>query len=203
MERMDRDTLRSLLAKMEQEAETVLAANAAFFEALQALKWEIDSDPRVQSVIRKLRATGVSMFISFVPRIRIRARAGKLVLALSRQTAESNHYTGSQDEELTHVLRDVAIAVIARSRYCRELNAIVNEAVQASESFERDASEAEAAGYELLICLDLSTYTQIRHRTAPRFQVEEGERVSGDAAFQLQLSRSDIQLLKELRIKID
>ena len=52
-------------------------------------------------------------------------------------------------------------------RIPEELNTIVNEAISASRALETIASEIEHRGYEVLICLDLSPYAQVRKSTTP------------------------------------
>jgi hypothetical protein len=48
---IDRKTMRSLLENMEHAAEETLQQDSAFYQAVQALKLEIDNDPRVQSTV--------------------------------------------------------------------------------------------------------------------------------------------------------
>lgn len=217
----DRSTLRLLLRNMEREAQAALAHDASFFEALQALKWEVDSDARVKAAMRGLRDRGLSVFSSFAPRIRILLRAGETLLALPKCEATSHGHDGEDFDHvgqilsatLTQELRDAARAVIAASPYCRELDGIINEAVHANASFERIAAAVERAGYELQICLDLSTYAQVRRRSATPVQVQEhpasparvpemGPRSWGES-FDLRLSSRDVRFLKQLRINPD
>jgi hypothetical protein len=216
---MDRNTLRWLLQKMEKEAQTALAKDGSFLEALQALKWEVDRDARVRDAARALRDRGLSAYSSFVPRIRIRLHAGETVLALPKDSASSvspdtedlDRSTQIGNEALAQELRDAAGAVVAASLYCRSLEAIVNEAVQANAAFERIAKAVELAGYEVQICLDLSTYAQVREQSSttalfPGYRVSRaGTRqpkpLNSEEHAHLPLSGRDMQFLKELRIR--
>ncbi len=209
---MDETKLRSLLQNLEQEAQSALVEDASFLEVLQALKWEIDRDARVRAARRKLQGYGLSVFASFLPRIRIGARAGETVLAASGPApAPRGSSAGALDglaeeavdETLTQELRDAASAVIANSSYCRELDGIVNQAVHARANFERIASLIERAGYDLQICLDLSTYAQVRHGRRPKPQVSDRETASSEIVFQRQLSHHDQDFLRQLRIATD
>src|SRR5258707_12157390 len=82
---IDKGAIRSRLQNMERAAEEILQQDSAFYEALQALKWEIDSDPRVQSAMNDLRAAGRRVFSSFVPHIKIRVRTEEGIFALPRR----------------------------------------------------------------------------------------------------------------------
>ncbi len=128
--------MRGLLKDMESAAEKVLQEDSSFFEALQALKWEIDSDARVQSAVRGLRAAGRSVFSSFVPRIKIRVRTEEGIFSLAKQPAVPASSALDPVASLTQELKTAASAVIANSRCCRELERIVNEAVAESDNFE-------------------------------------------------------------------
>jgi hypothetical protein len=216
---MNRDTLLRLLQKMEKEAQLALANDGSFLEALQALKWEIDSNTRVRAAMRALRDSGLSVFTSFAPRIRIRFHSGERVLALQRDAAEWNSLDAedfhgvsrTESEPLSHEVRDAASAVIAASGYCRLLDEIVNEAVQANSVFERIAASIERAGYELQICLDLSTYAQVRPKNSTvaqtrgyrssRAESEWRPSPTPEENFPLRLSGHDVQFLKDLRIR--
>ena len=218
---MDRNTLRWLLQKMEKEAQSTLARDGSFLEALHALKWEVDRDARVRAAMGALRDRGLSVFTSFVPRIRIRLHAGETMLALRQDSAKSNapdaedldSFREKKNEPLTEELRDAASAVIASSPYCRHLDAIVNEAVQANGAFERIATSIERAGYELQICLDLSTYAQVREQVSnsaqlPRHRVSRSEARQtesrhGNEPLRLSLSSQDVEFLKGMRISPD
>lgn len=214
---MDRDTLCWLWQKLEREARRVLSRDGSFLEALQALKWEVDRDSHVRAATRALRDRGLSVYDSFVPRIRIQLYAGGMALDLpghgtssSRADAQDlEHVNQSTSESLTHELRDAASAVVAASLYCYQLNGIVNEALQTSRAFDRIAAIVESAGYELQICLDLSTYAAVRQSSAvthfPRYRSsqEKAPRVTPPDCkngSHLSLSGKDLQFLKELRI---
>ena len=202
---IDHDTMRSLLKSMEQAAEESLQQDPAFYEALQALKAEIDSDPRVQSALAELRASGRRVFNSFVPHIKIRVKTEEGVFALPKPTTIQSDQTG----EVTLELRNAASAVIMNSRRRQDLDMIVNEAIGANRRFEGIASQIERAGYELVICLDLSTYAQVRESAAstprlPAPRIPEMYRpVSSAQPFDGLLSPKDMNFLKSMGVRID
>jgi len=202
---IDRETMRTLLKSMEQAAEESLQQDTAFYEALQSLKAEIDSDPRVQTALAVLQASGRRVFNSFVPHVKIRVKTEEGVFALPKPTTIQSDQTG----ELTQELRNAASAVIMNSRHRRELDMIVNEVIGASQQFEGIASQIERAGYELVICLDLSAYAQIRESAAPTppipaARIPETHRlVSGAQPFDALLSTKDLNLLKSMGVKTD
>jgi hypothetical protein len=215
---MDRSALRSQLRDLEHEAQSALAGDACFFEALQALKWEVDNDARVRDAMRALRDRGLSVYSAFVPRVRVWLHAGETVLALHSDSTRANlREDQGQDrldqvssDSLTQELRDTASSVLAASLYRRQLKRIVNEALQASEAFERLAAGVERSGYELQICLDLSTYAQVREKklTAAPDHVSRTEThppmlANAVETSRLPLSRLDVDFLKELRIRPD
>jgi hypothetical protein len=197
---VDRKTMRSLLENMERAAEESLQQDAAFYEALQALKREIDNDPQVRSTMSELQAAGRNVFSSFVPRIKIRVRTGEGVFALPKPAPEADVEEAGQ---LTQSLRNAASAVIKKSRYYRKLDAIVNEAVGASDRFEGIASKVESAGYEVLICLDLSAYAQVQGPGASRSAREENAQMPGHEVVSITLSGADRKFLKGVGIKIE
>ena len=218
---MDRNKLRWLLQKMEKEARSALFTDGSFLEALQALKWQVESDAQVRAATLALQERGINVFTSFVPRIRIRLFAGETVLAPKDNTAGSSYpdiedrdpVTEISSEPITRELCDAASAAIAASPYCRHLDVIVNEAVKANGLFDRLAAAIERAGYELQISLDVSTYAQVRGPRLAYAQSPNG-RVSPAATQQFQptdsddtsglyLSSDDMQFLKDLRISLD
>ena len=154
---IDRKVLRSLLEKMEGAAEETLQQDPAFYQALQGLKREIDSDPNVRSTVSKLQAAGRSVFSFFVPHVKVRVRTEEGIFALPRPARlplnsemASELITEPLEMEtvgrLNQELRNAASAVIKRSRYYRELDTIVTHAVGASDRFEGIASQIESAG---------------------------------------------------------
>jgi hypothetical protein len=145
---IDKRTMRSILKSMESVAMATLQHAPAFYEALHALKWEIDNDSGVQSAIQNLRAAGQSVFSSFVPQIKVRVRTEDGIFGLTRQ-ADPSSLTMEPVGALTQELKNAASAVIARSHHREDLNHIVNEAVAANQNFEKMASEIENAGYEV------------------------------------------------------
>jgi hypothetical protein len=215
---MDRSALRTQLRNLEQEAQSALARDASFFEALLALKWEVDNDARVRAAMRALRDRGLSVYSAFVPQVRVWLHAGETVLALHSDSTRANLREDQGQDRLdqfssdsrTQELRDTASTVIAASRYRRQLKRIVNEAVQASDAFERLAAGVERSGYELQICLDLSTYAQVREKKltaaadhASRTETYPPMPENAVETSRLPLSRLDVDFLKELRIRPD
>jgi hypothetical protein len=201
---IDRKTMRSLLENMELAAQETLQQDSAFYEAVRALKREIDNDPVVQSTVSELQAAGRSVFSSFVPHIKIRVRTEDGVFALPRPAHIPAAPAVEQVGRLTQELRNAASAVIKRSHYYRELGTIVNEAVGASDRFEGIASEVESAGYEVLICLDLSAYAQVKVSAPAHPQLREANaQVPCVEPVPIRLSGSDRKFLKALRIRID
>jgi hypothetical protein len=199
---IDRKTMRSLLEQMELAAQATLQQDSVFHKALRALKREIDHDPVVQSTVSELHAEGRQVFSSFVPHIKIRVRTEEGIFALPRPAIPASP-AAEQIGRLTQELKDAASAVIKRSRYYRELATIVNNAVGASDRFERVASEVESAGYEVLICLDLSAYAQVKTPTPTYRQVQgTNPASSGTEPLLHQLSGSDLEFLKSLNISI-
>lgn len=201
---IDRKTMRSLLENMELAAQETLQQDSAFYEAVRALKREIDNDPVVQSTVSELQAAGRSVFSSFVPHIKIRVRTEDGVFALPRPAHIPVAPAVEQVGRLTQELRNAASAVIKRSHYYRELGTIVNEAVGASDRFEGIASEVESAGYEVLICLDLSAYAQVNVSAPAHPQLREANaHIPCVEPVPIRLSGSDRKFLKALRIRID
>lgn len=199
---IDKQAMRGLLKDMERAAEEVLQQDSAFFEALQALKWEIDSDSRVQSAVRGLQAAGQKVFSSFVPHIKVRVRTGERIFALPKHPEMSNIPAAEPVATLTQELNNAASAVIKTSGRCQELERIVNEAVAASGSFERLASHIEGAGHEVLISLDLSAYAHVREYSAPPPRLERGPGSdSSEEVSKIDFSAIDIKFLKALGIK--
>ncbi|MGC2744404.1 MAG: hypothetical protein WA672_14615 [Candidatus Angelobacter sp.] len=195
--------MRSLLKSMESVAMATLQQDSAFYEALHALKWEIDNDPGVQSAVQNLRAAGHNVFSSFVPQIKVRVRTEDGIFALTRQS-EPGSLAEDSVGELTQELKNAASAVIVKSHHCEELNHIVNEAVAASQSFETMASEIENAGYEVLLSLDLSAYAQVRQSSAPVGMLPPPRRPNRAAAPPImELSAHDHDFLKALKIRAD
>jgi hypothetical protein len=201
---INRKIMRSLLEEMEGAAEETLQQDSAFYEALQALKWEIDSDPQVQSAVSMLQAAGRSVFSSFVPHIKIRVRTEEGVFALPKPVHIPVVPAVEPVARLTQELRNAARAVIKRSRYNHELDTIVNQAVGASDRFEGIASRVESIGYEVLICLDFSAYAQVKG-SAPsdRRALEAKPHIPREETVPIQISGSDRKFLKSLNIRID
>jgi hypothetical protein len=191
------------LQNMERAAEQALQGDSTFYEALQALKYEIDSDTRVRAAIHDLQAAGREVFSSFVPYIRIRIRTSEGTLSLPRQSEKNQSAPVEQIARLTQELRNAASDVIMRSGHRQELDSIVNEAIGASASFEGIASEIEEAGHEVLICLDLSTYAQVRESSTQSHRISQPKvlKAHKEPLNHLLLSDRDLKFLKALKIK--
>lgn len=192
--------MRSLLENMERAAEETLQQDAAFYEALQALKWEIDSDPGVQAAVAALQAAGRRVFSSFVPQIKIRVKTGEGTFTSPKEVTPAG---SGQVDRLIEELKAAASAVIMNSRHRQELDIIVSEAVGASDRFEGMASQIERAGHELVICLDLSAYAQVRTSAAPSLPFEEAVKSSPKPSFNPQFSAHDLTFLKAVGVKAD
>jgi hypothetical protein len=201
---IDKKMMRSLVEKMEAEAQETLRRDPGFSNALMALEKEIDSDPLVQSWVSKLGAAGRSVLQSFVPHIRIRVRSGAGTFALPRPACIPDFRAVAEVARLTGELRNAASAVIKRSRSYRELEAIVNQAVGSSDRFEGIASKVESAGYQVLICLDLSAYTQVKRMTPPHAEFRQANAdIPGRDPALIRLSLSDRKFLKAMSISPD
>ncbi|HKW77375.1 MAG TPA: hypothetical protein VJN64_17715 [Terriglobales bacterium] len=190
-------TIRLMLENMESAAQEAVRSDPAFFEALQSLKAEIDRDPRVQAAVNNLRAAGSRVFSSLVPHIRIRLRTNGGLVSLPVKD-QGIVVPSVELVQLTQELKSAASAVIMRGRYREELDHILNEAVGGSVRFEGMASEVEGAGYEVVICLDLSAYAQVRESSEPHCKTRQ--RASTEPLSKL-LSAQDLKFLKALKIK--
>lgn len=203
--RMDKTEMRALLAQMETAVEGVLQQDAAFFEALHALKFEIDEDARVKSAVHELRAAGQRVFSSFVPRIKVRVRTEEGIFTLARPSEAPSHDAVELVAKLAQELKDAASAVILGSNYCRELERIVNEAATGSDTFEQLASRIERAGYQVLISIDLSAYAQVQASSAPAAPVHRSNRriSANNERVNTRWSADDVNFLKQMKIKVD
>lgn len=154
--------------------------------------------------MNELQAAGRSVFSSFVPHVKIRVRTEDGIFALPRPDHNAVVPAVERVGRLTQELRDAAGAVIKRSRFYRELGTIVNAAVGASDRFEGIASEVESAGYDVLICLDLSAYAQVKLSAPAHPQLREANaQIPCVEPVPIRLSGSDRKFLKALRIRID
>jgi len=222
MEKMERSKLDIQLRNLEREAQNALTDDVSFLEALQGLKWEVDSDARVKAATQALRNRGLMVCSSFAPRIRIALHAGEDVFALPKHSPAENlpdaedadHAREIVSGAATQELRDAATAVVSASLYCRQLDGIIGEALHATAGFERIAAKLERAGYQLHICLDLSTYARVYEArseglTSPEDKQSLNERqrsrsrsssLSPRDRWQLPLSGQDIEFLRKLNI---
>jgi len=192
---IDKSALLSLVRTMERAAEEALQCDAAFQEALQALKWEIDRDPAVRSAVGRLQTNGDRIFNSFVPQIKIRVRTDEGVFPAPEPSAVPS--SRATEPQLTQELRNATGAVLTRSGHRAELNNIVNEAVAASERFEGIAAELERAGHQVIISLDFSTYSQVR-RSANAIAKTRPPAVCEEPPL---FSPQDLKFLKAFKIK--
>ena len=85
-----------------------------------------------------------------------------------------------------------------RGRFRKELDSIMNQAICSSVRFEGIASEIEQAGHEVVICLDLSAYAEVRGASQPI----RNARSSSDSREFLNgvLSDNDLRFLKAMGI---
>lgn len=200
-----KNTIQALLESMEVAAEKTLQHDAAFHEALQGLKWEIDNAPRVKSAIHNLRSAGQNVQSSFVPEIRVKIKTNEGLLQSTRRREIPSVPPGHPVEKMAQELRDAATDVIRQSRFCRELDRVVNEAVAANASFQEKAAAVERAGFDFMISLDLSAYAHLREasggpRRLARFNTPP---VSPDGTVDLALSGFDRDFLRALKISAD
>lgn len=194
---IDDRTMRTMLARMESAAQDALRHDRAFHEALLSLKSEIDHDPRVQSTVDELRAAGNRVFSSLVPHIRIRIRTAQGMISLPDRD-ETAAISAEPVAQLTRELRSAACAVMTRDDYREALDHIMNDAVGASGSFEGIASEIQRAGYQVMICLDLSSYAQVQDSSKPKRKT--GTSHSSSEPLSHLLSEEDLTFLKALKI---
>jgi len=196
---IDDKTMRSMLENMESAAEEALRDDRAFYEALQSLKSEIDRDPRVQSAVKNLRDRGSRVFSALIPHIKIRIRTHDGVVALPSKEQASPATLVEPVAHLTQELKSAASAVIMRGHVREELDSIMNHAICANMRFEGIASEIERAGHEVVICLDLSAYAEVRGSSHPIRNL----RGSGNSNQLLNgmLSGQDLKFLKAMGIK--
>lgn len=194
---IDDKTMRWMLESMENAAEEALRGDRAFYEALRSLKAEIDRDPRVKSAIRSLEDAGSKVFSSLVPRIKIRIRTNEGLVALPAGRVPP--IVEEPVAQLSQKLRSAASAVITRGHYREELDSIMNEAICSSTRFEGIACEIERAGYEIVICLDLSAYAQVRGVSEP---IRNARSSAGSKEpFNGMLSGQDLKFLKAIGIR--
>ena len=195
---IDAKTMRVVLENMEHAAQEALRSDSAFREALQALKWEIERDPQVQSAMHKFRITGNIVSSSFAPQIRVRVRTDEGVISLPARPEAG----AERSAQLTHELRKAVCAAIMRSRLRAELDGILNEAVGASDRFEGMAAEIERAGHEVVICLDISAYAQVRESSHPRLEFPETKALdTREEPLSRLLTTRDLKFLEALKIK--
>ena len=197
---VDKKIMRSLLENLERAAEETLQRDAAFYEALRALKSEIDNDPMVQATVSELRAAGRSVFKSFTPRVRIRVRTEEGIFALPRQAEVPIGPPVEKVSRLVQELRNAASEVVRNSRHYHALDSIVNDVVQSNHRFEAIASQIESAGYEVLICLDLTAYAQVQGLGVATGTTREP---SAPPSLPMHLSAPDLTFLKVLGISVE
>lgn len=197
---VDRKIMRLLLENLERAAEETLQRDVAFYEALRALNWEIDNDPMVQATVGELQAAGRSVFKSFTPRIKIRVRTEEGIFALPRPADVPIGPPVEKVSRLIQELRNAASEVVRNSRHYRALDSIVNGVVQSNHRFEEIASQIESAGYEVLICLDLTAYAQVQG-------IAVATRTPGEPSaapnLPMHLSGTDLTFLKVLGISAE
>lgn len=195
---IDDKAMWTMLQEMQSAAEDALRADPAFYEKLRSLKAEIDCDPRVQSAVGRLNAAGSKVYSSLVPRIRVRVRTINGEISLPDSSKDSNAVSAPV-AHLTQELKNAACAVMIRGHYREDLDVIMNNAVGTCDRFEGVAAEVEKAGYEVVICLDLSAYAQVQSPDPAQ------RRASSSQSFTEPLGRllsgQDLKFLKDLGIK--
>jgi hypothetical protein len=194
---IDEKTMRSMLEGMESAAEEALRGDTSFYETLRSLQAEIDRDPRVRSAVSELDATGNRVFSSMTPRVKIRVRtsAGEISLPERNRTVANS---SAPVAHLTQELRSAACGVIMRGGYREVLDRIMNDAVGSNARFAGIAAVIEKAGHEIVICLDLSAYAQVRE-PGQAFAKTRKLLPSGEPLAHL-LSGKDVEFLKALKI---
>jgi len=193
---IDDKAMWTMLEGMQSAAEEALRDDPAFYETLRSLKNEIDRDPRVQSAVSRLHSTGSKVYSSLIPRIKIRVRTSAGEISLPDRNKRATE-ASAPIAHLTQELKNAACAVMIRGRYREELDVIMNQAVGACDRFEGIAAEVEKAGYEVVICLDLSAYAQVQSSApAPRRLL-----ASSTEPLARLLSGQDLKFLKDLGIK--
>jgi len=198
---IDQPELQSLIRTMERAAEEVLQRDPAFFEALHALKLEIEANQHVRSAMHGLQRLGQRAVTSFVPRINIRIRTATGLFGLTHAREGTNAHP--QFHALTEELRMAAGEVIRHSRRRRELNAIVNEAILSSDLFEGTASKVEQEGYEIIISLDFSAFTRVLGSNMITPRSDRSQLAESDRCSDRSLSTYDLMFLNALGIRAD
>jgi hypothetical protein len=195
---IDDKTIWTMLEGMQSAAEEALRDDPAFYETLRSLKDAIDWDPRVQSVVSRLDATGSKVHSSLIPRVKIRVRTSTGEISLPDQDKLPVE-PSAPVAHLTQELKNATCAVMIRGRYREELDAIMNQAVGTCDRFEGFAVEVERAGYEVVICLDLSAYARVQESGRP--SVKTRNSASSKEPLARLLSGQDLKFLKDLKIK--
>lgn len=200
---IDEKTLQLKVESMERAAEDALRCNAAFSEALNALKSEIDLDPQVRSAVISLQTSGKRVVGTVVPHVKIRIKTSKGQVALPSQRQVSVTPAPAKVAQSALELKHSTIAVIMRSRYREELDAIVNEALANSLFFEQLASDIENAGHEVVICLDLSLCEEVEN-SSKTFSgpIEKSSIARSLNPLARLLSDRDLDFLKSMKIKV-
>lgn len=195
---IDDKTIWTMLERMQSAAEEALRDNPVFYETLRSLKAAIDHDPRVQSAVGRLNATGNRVSSSLIPRVkvRVRTRSGEISLPDQKQLPAA---PSAPVANLTQELKNATCAVMIRGRYREELDEIMNQAVGACVRFEGLAAEVERAGYEVVICLDLSAYARVQESREPIGETRNS--TSSKEPLARLLSGQDMKFLKDLKIK--
>jgi len=195
-------SMRSQLEEMEHAAEESLCNDAAFYEVLQALKWEIDADPQVQSIVTNMKVTGSTVFISFVPHINILVKAADRNFSLARR---KKGVPSPDENPLTRALHAAACDVIRKSGCVSQLNALAIEVLDAHQGCRRILRELRRAEYKVVVSVGISSYAQIRPRLEqPAYAPDRNEAEGGgQERSSLPLSNQDAVFLRTMGISVD
>ena len=183
--------------------EKALRADSSFLEVLETLRWQVENDPRVQSVVRALRADGFIVSRSFAPRILVKIRAeGDPTRDRAPVARPQGHDSIST---LTQQLKDAAYEVISRSHQLDWLEQVINETVQTIRGFNVLATHVESLGYEFVICLDFSGYPQVRDRFSRRGISQDRAATKNEILMNNgePLTPGDLEFLKALHIRLE
>jgi hypothetical protein len=205
----DIDLMRSRLEQMERIAEESLCDDTAFYEVLQALKWEINVDPRVQETVARVKAAGGSVFISFAPRVNIRVKTAGRSFSTRRRSEKVVVASSEILEPLAQELRTAASAVIRNSRCLQQLDALVTEVLAANRGFGQIVRQIERAAHKVLISIGVHSYVRVHQNSAVRLPASKlqasnkSDTGHGDTQPPLKLSNDDVAFLNRLKIRVD
>ena len=174
---------------------------------------DLDAQPAEQRALERLEPRHVRHRLeptaarvvvgTVVPHVKIRIKTSKGQVALPSQRQVSVTPAPAKVAQSALELKHSTIAVIMRSRYREELDAIVNEALANSLFFEQLASDIENAGHEVVICLDLSLCEEVEN-SSKTFSgpIEKSSIARSLNPLARLLSDRDLDFLKSMKIKV-